>query len=79
MKETTAFQNGGSQAVRIPKEMRLESEKVLMEKVGNILVIIDGNDPWESVRLAQVLAAGKFMPEGRTVNPIVSREGLNNK
>lgn len=76
MKETTAFQNGGSQAVRIPKEMRLESEKVLMEKVGNILVIIDGNDPWESVRLAQTLADGKFMLEGRSVNPIIPREGL---
>lgn len=33
------FQNGRSQAIRIPKELRVNSSEVLIEKVGNTLVI----------------------------------------
>lgn len=76
MKDTTVFQNGNSQAIRIPKEMRLESDTVMVEKVGNVLVIVEANDPWASARLGQLLLAGEFMPEGRQVNPIQERKGL---
>ncbi len=79
MKEAAVFQNGGSQAIRIPKEMRLDSDKVLIEKVGGVVVILDGNDPWASVKLGQVLMAGRFMAEGRELNPIVERKGLRKK
>lgn len=78
MKETSVFQNGASQAIRIPKDMRLQSDgKVYIEKIDNITIIIEGNDPWASVRIAQALANGKFMAEGRSVNPIKEREGLD--
>lgn len=77
MKETSVFQNGASQAIRIPKDMRVQPDsKVYIEKIDNVTIIIEGSDPWASVRVAQALANGKFMSEGRSVNPIADREGL---
>lgn len=39
MKKAKIFQNGGSQAVRIPSEYRIEGDEVQIERVGNTLVI----------------------------------------
>lgn len=33
------FQNGRSQAIRIPKEFRVDSDEVYIEKIGDTLVI----------------------------------------
>lgn len=33
------FQNGGSQAVRLPAEYRIEGDEVQIEKIGNTLVL----------------------------------------
>ncbi|MGM0623565.1 MAG: antitoxin [Campylobacterota bacterium] len=33
------FKNGQSQAIRIPKEFRVDTQEVYIEKVGNSLVI----------------------------------------
>ncbi len=77
MKETTIFMNGNSQAMRIPKEMRFTTEKVLIQKVGAVTIVVDESDPWASLKLAQVLISPDFMKEGRAVNAIVEREGLN--
>jgi antitoxin VapB len=47
MKTTRAklFQNGGSQAVRLPKECRFESSEVLVRKEGR-RVILEPADEW---------------------------------
>ena len=37
---TTVFQSGNSQAVRIPKQFRLDVDRVAIRKVGQNLVII---------------------------------------
>ena len=76
MKETTIFKSGNSQAMRIPKEMRFESDTVYIEKVGSVTVIVDTKDPWASLNLAQTLISKDFMADGRTVNKIVTRKGL---
>lgn len=78
MKETSVFQNGASQAIRISKDMRVQPGcKIYIEKIDNITIIIEGHDPWASVRVAQALANGQFMPEGRSVNPIADRDNLD--
>ena len=33
------FQNGRSQAIRIPKDYRVESDEVYIEKIGDTLII----------------------------------------
>lgn len=40
MKKTAKlFQNGGSQAVRLPAEYRIDGDEVQIEKIGNTLVL----------------------------------------
>ena len=40
MQTTTIFKNGGSQAVRIPKELRLEGKEVFIKQVAEGLLLI---------------------------------------
>ncbi len=43
------FQNGRSQAIRIPKEFRMEDSEVLIEKIGDTLIIKPTKaDKWDS-------------------------------
>ena len=48
MVEAKLFQSGNSQAIRLPKEYRLEGESVHLNRIGNLLVIVPMDDPWKS-------------------------------
>ena len=41
------FENGRSQAVRLPKEFRFEGDEVLIGKVGDIVVLSPTGDKWD--------------------------------
>jgi antitoxin VapB len=48
MKTATVFKNGRStQAIRIPREYRLTTEEVWIEKVGNSLIITPKPRSWD--------------------------------
>jgi antitoxin VapB len=59
------FQNGGSQAVRLPKEFRFKSDKVRIRRVGKSVVLEPlGDDPAEWLaELKKVPADPDFMKE----------------
>ncbi|MFZ4403161.1 MAG: antitoxin [Pseudobdellovibrionaceae bacterium] len=40
------FQNGRSQAVRLPKEYRFEGPEIGVGRVGNAVILYPLNDPW---------------------------------
>ncbi len=40
------FQNGRSQAVRLPKEYRFEGSEIGVGRVGNAVILYPLNDPW---------------------------------
>ncbi len=42
------FKSGNSQAIRLPKEYRLDVDSVQINKIGNLLVLIPKDDPWVS-------------------------------
>lgn len=46
MKTAKLFQNGGSQAVRLPKEFRFEGKEVFIKRMGNVVLLIPVQDPW---------------------------------
>ena len=47
------FKNGRSQAIRLPKEYRVDSEEVYIEKVGHSLVLIPKEkSKWDIMRNA---------------------------
>jgi len=49
MKTAKLFQNGQSQAVRLPKEFRLPGEAVYIKKQGSAVVLIPQVNSWDSL------------------------------
>ena len=49
MKTAKLFQNGQSQAVRLPKEFRFDDSEVFIKKTGNIVHLIPRSDSWNSL------------------------------
>lgn len=49
MKIAKLFQNGQSQAVRLPKEFRFEGEEVFIKKSGKIIILLPVKNPWKSL------------------------------
>jgi antitoxin VapB len=47
MKIAQLFQNGQSQAVRLPKEFRFEGEEIFIKKVGKVTILLPKDNPWE--------------------------------
>lgn len=50
MTTTRVFQNGNSQALRIPQEMRTEKKEYCINKIGDIFIAYPADDPWAPVR-----------------------------
>jgi antitoxin VapB len=49
MKTAKLFQNGQSQAVRLPKEFRFEDDHVYVKKSGNVVILIPAHNSWQSL------------------------------
>jgi antitoxin VapB len=59
------FTTGRSQAVRLPKAFRFDTDEVTIEKVGNAVVLrpkLTGKDEWWA-EMEKVLAGFEGMPE----------------
>lgn len=41
------FKSGNSQAVRLPKEYRLPGDEVGIRRLGNALVLLPKDNPWQ--------------------------------
>jgi antitoxin VapB len=46
MKIAKLFQNGQSQAVRLPKEFRFEGSSVYIKKAGKLIILLPMKNPW---------------------------------
>ena len=49
MKTAKLFQNGQSQAVRLPKEFRFEDDHVFVKKSGNAVVLLPTKNSWDTL------------------------------
>lgn len=49
MDKAKLFKNGQSQAVRLPKPMRLEGKEVYVKRLGNAVILLPVKDPWKSL------------------------------
>ncbi len=50
MTTTRIFQNGNSQALRIPQELRTDKKEYYINKIGDIYIAYPAEDPWAPVR-----------------------------
>ena len=47
---TRVFQNGNSQALRIPQEMRTEVKEYFISNIGDVFIAYPTRDPWAPLR-----------------------------
>ncbi len=59
------FQNGQSQAVRLPKEYRFKGDRVVIKKVGNAVVLLPLDNPWQVLKEGLGRFSTDFMPHRR--------------
>ena len=75
MKTAKLFQNGQSQAVRLPKEFRFDDSEVFIKKSGNIVQLIPRNDSWNTLFGSLRKFSRDFM-EIRTQPELEKRDNL---
>lgn len=63
MRTAKLFQNGQSQAVRLPKEFRFQGDDVFIKKMGNATILLPRNDPWRSLFNSLNKFSDDFMDE----------------
>lgn len=70
------FENGRSQAVRLPRECRFDGEEVAVNKIGDIVILMPKENKWAGFLNGLALFSEDFMNEGRREQPIQEREVL---
>jgi antitoxin VapB len=65
MQTAKLFQNGKSQAVRLPKEFRFVGNKVYIKKMGSAVILLPYDNPWEPLFEALEMFSDDFMVDGR--------------
>ncbi|MEN9869026.1 MAG: hypothetical protein RLZZ171_9 [Cyanobacteriota bacterium] len=65
METAKLFQNGQSQAVRLPKKYRFPGDKVLIRRIGNAVVLLPYQDAWETLFESLEQFSADFMSEER--------------
>ena len=63
MLTTRVFQNGNSQALRIPQELRTEQKEYCINKIGDIFIAYPAKDPWAPTRQVIGTFPSDFMSE----------------
>ena len=63
MKTAKLFQNGQSQAVRLPKEFRFDDDHVFIKKSGNVVMLIPAKGSWETLMKSLEKFSPDFMSE----------------
>jgi antitoxin VapB len=69
------FQNGKSQAVRLPKDYRFRGDKVYIKKLGNAVVLLPYHDTWQSLIDSLDRFSEDFMAD-RDQPAVQPREGI---
>ena len=70
------FENGRSQAVRLPKEYRFSSDEVFINKIGDMVVLIPKDRKWDSFMKAIDMFTADYMEDGRAIQTLQEREPL---
>lgn len=76
MMTAKVFENGRSQAIRLPKECRFSSDEVMVNKIGDIVILLPKHDKWDSFMRAIDMFSDDFMADGRVIDVSQGREAL---
>lgn len=73
MKTAKLFKNGQSQAVRLPKQFRFSSDRVYIKQVGDAVILLPYQTPWNTLLDSLSLFSTDFMAQ-REQPPVQERE-----
>ena len=76
MMTAKVFENGRSQAVRLPKECRFNTDEVAVNKIGDIVLLMPKTSKWSSFMQAIDMFSEDFMDEERITGKEQEREEL---
>lgn len=65
MMTAKVFENGRSQAVRLPKECRFNTDEVAVNRIGDIVLLMPKTNKWNSFMQAIDMFSDDFMKDGR--------------
>lgn len=74
MMTAKVFENGRSQAVRLPKEYRFSSDEVMINRIGDVVLMMPKADKWDPFMKAIDMFSSDFMEDGRTEQADKERE-----
>ena len=73
------FKNGGSQVIRLPKECRISSDEVMVNKIGDIVILLPKQNNWDSFMRAIDMFSDDFMADGRAIDKVKEHEAIGYK
>ena len=76
METARVFTNGGSQAIRLPKNCRFNDDEVLVNRVGSVVILMPRNDPWKAMLDSLDLFTPDFLADGIEDLPVQERTML---
>lgn len=75
MDSAKIFQNGQSQAIRLPKAYRFRGSKVFLKRMGNAVVLLPEYDSWQPLLDSLAMFSDDFLAD-RNQPPTQAREDL---
>ena len=76
MMHAKLFENGRSQAVRLPKEYRFSGDEVAINKIGDVVILMPKENKWSGFLSSLNLFSDDFMDNGRYQPSSQEREAL---
>ena len=73
MEVAKIFSNGGSQAVRLPKNCRFDQDEVLVNRIGSVVILMPKNDPWAPMMQSLDMFTDDFLADGIEDLPVQER------
>ena len=76
METAKIFENGRSQAVRLPKKFRFNAEEVVVQQLGKAVLLVPKEDLWETFMDGLEAFTDDVFKEGRDQGPQEERPAL---
>jgi len=76
MQTAKLFINGRSQAVRLPKECKFMGNEVIIQKVGEAVILLPHNKSWEVFMHGLNSFSEDFMADGRSKDIEQKRDSI---
>lgn len=76
MMTAKVLKNGRSQAIRLPKECQFSSDEVVVNKIGDVVILLPKENKWDSFMRAVDMFSDDFMVDGRTRDTAQELEAL---